>query len=113
MLGYAIKRVLWLIPTLLAVTLLTYFIMELTPGSPFDLGDANGITPEMIARLEAHYGLDKPWYERYVTYVGNAIQGDFGESYSYRSQDVSSIIGRTLPVSLHLGLMATLFAVVL
>jgi ABC-type dipeptide/oligopeptide/nickel transport system permease component len=112
MIGFAIKRVLWLIPTLLVVTLLTYFIMELTPGSPFDLENANGITPEMIARLEEQYGLDKPWYERYVIYVKNAVQGDFGESYSYRPQQVSDIIERTLPVSLKLGGMATLFAVV-
>lgn len=112
MLGFAIKRIIWLIPTLLVMTLLTYFIMELTPGSPFDLENANGITPEMIARLEAQYGLDKPWYERYVIYVGNAVQGDFGESYSYRPQQVSDIIARTLPVSLKLGAMATIFAIV-
>ena len=112
MLGFAIKRVVWLIPTLLVMTMLTYFIMELTPGSPFDLENANGITPEMIARLEEQYGLDKPWYERYVIYVGNAVQGDFGESYSYRPQQVSDIIRRTLPVSLHLGLMAMVFAMV-
>ena len=97
MLGFIIKRVLWLIPTLLVMTLLTYFIMELTPGSPFDLANANGITPEMIARLEHQYGLDKPWYERYVIYVKNALQGDFGESYSYRPQQVSDIIARTMP----------------
>ena len=113
MLGYAIKRVLWLIPTLLAVTLLTYFIMELTPGSPFDPGAGNGVSPQTVARLEALYGLDKPWYERYVIYVGNAIQGDFGESYAYQPQQVSDIIARTLPVSLHLGLMATAFAIIL
>ena len=111
MLGFILKRVLWLIPTLLVMTLLTYFIMELTPGSPFDLANANGITPEMIARLEHQYGLDKPWYERYVIYVKNALQGDFGESYSYRPQQVSDIIARTMPTSLWLGTMATMFAV--
>jgi len=111
MLAFIIKRVLWLIPTLLVMTLLTYFIMELTPGSPFDLANANGITPEMIARLEHQYGLDKPWYERYVIYVKNALQGDFGESYSYRPQQVSDIIARTMPTSLWLGTMATMFAV--
>ena len=111
MLGFIIKRVLWLIPTLLVMTLLTYFIMELTPGSPFDLANANGITPEMIARLEHQYGLDKPWYERYVIYVKNALQGNFGESYSYRPQQVSDIIARTMPTSLWLGTMATMFAV--
>ena len=65
----------------------------------------------MIARLEHQYGLDKPWYERYVIYVKNALQGDFGESYSYRPQQVSDIIARTLPTSLWLGTMATMFAV--
>ena len=112
MLTFALKRALMLIPTLLVMTMITYVIMELTPGSPFDLENANGITPEMIERLEKQYGLDRPWYERYVTYVGNALQGDFGQSYSYRPQEVSSIIGRTLPVSLHLGTMAFIFAVV-
>lgn len=111
MLNFAIRRAIWLIPTLLVMAAITYLLMELTPGSPFDLEGANGITPEMIANLERLYGLDKPWYERYVIYVGNALQGDFGVSYSYRPQQVSDIIQRTLPVSLHLGLMATLFAV--
>ena len=113
MLGFAIKRILWLIPTLLVMTLLTYWIMELTPGSPFDLEGANGITPDMIARLEAHYGLDKPWYERYVIYVKNAVQGDFGESYSYRPQQVGDIIKDKLPASLWLGTMAMLFAIII
>jgi ABC-type dipeptide/oligopeptide/nickel transport system permease component len=113
MLGFAIKRILWLIPTLLFMTLLTYWIMELTPGSPFDLEGANGITPAMIERLEAHYGLDKPWYERYVIYVKNAVQGDFGESYSYRPQMVEDIIRDKLPASLWLGTMAMLFAIII
>jgi len=113
MLAFAIKRTLWLIPTLLVMTMLTYVIMELTPGSPFDLANANGITPEMIAQLEHQYGLDKPWYERYVIYVKNAATGNFGQSYSYRPQEVSDIIQRTLPYSLKLGLFATLFAVIL
>ena len=112
MLNFAIRRAVWLIPTLLVMALITYLLMELTPGSPFDAAGANGITPEMIANLEKLYGLDKPWYQRYVIYVGNALQGDFGQSYAYRPQQVSDIIQRTLPVSLHLGLMATLFAVV-
>ena len=111
MLAFALKRTLWLIPTLLVMTMLTYVIMELTPGSPFDLENAQGITPEMIAKLEHDYGLDKPWYERYVIYVKNAVTGDFGQSYSYRPQEVSDIIARTLPYSLKLGLFATLFAV--
>jgi ABC-type dipeptide/oligopeptide/nickel transport system permease component len=112
MLRYALQRLLWFIPTLLAMTALTFGIMQLTPGSPFDVANANGITPEMIANLEKLYGLDKPLYERFVLYVWNSLHGDFGMSYSYRPQEVSDIIRRTFPVSLHLGSMALIFAVV-
>jgi ABC-type dipeptide/oligopeptide/nickel transport system permease component len=91
----------------------TFVIMTLTPGSPFDLANSNGINPETIKNLEHLYGLDKPIYERFVIYVWNSLHGDFGVSYQYRPQEVSTIIGRTLPISLELGLLATLFAVVL
>ncbi len=111
MLRYSIRRILWFIPTLLAMTAVTFVIMELTPGSPFDLANSNGINPETIANLEKLYGLDKPIWQRYFIYIGNALQGDFGVSYSYRPQQVSDIIQRTFPVSLWLGTMATLFAV--
>lgn len=112
MLRYALNRLLWFIPTLLAMTALTFIIMQLTPGSPFDVANANGITPEMIAQLEKLYGLDKPVYERFVIYVWNSLQGDFGVSYSYRPQQVQDIIARTFPISLHLGTMALIFAIV-
>lgn len=91
----------------------TFVIMTLTPGSPFDLANSNGINPETIKNLEHLYGLDRPIYERFVIYVWNSLHGDFGVSYQYRPQEVSSIISRTLPISLELGLLATLFAVVL
>jgi ABC-type dipeptide/oligopeptide/nickel transport system permease component len=112
MLRFSIARILWFIPTLLAMTAMTFILMELTPGSPFDLGSANYIPPETIANLEAKYGLDKPVYQRFVIYIGNAIRGDFGISYSYRPQTVADIVGRTFPISLHLGTMATLFAII-
>lgn len=112
MLRYALQRLLWFIPTLLAMTALTFGIMQLTPGSPFDVANANGITPEMIAQLEKLYGLDKPIYERFGIYVWNSLQGDFGMSYSYRPQEVRDIIARTFPISLHLGTMALIFAIV-
>lgn len=113
MLRYSIGRILWFIPTLLAMTGVTFVIMELTPGSPFDVANANGITPETIANLEKLYGLDKPVYERFVLYVWNSLQGDFGVSYQYRPQTVSEIIGRTFGVSLWLGTMALVFATVI
>ncbi len=112
MLRYSLNRIFWFIPTLLAMAAVTFVIMTLTPGSPFDPVAGNGVNPETIANLERLYGLDKPLPERFVIYVWNALRGDFGVSYFARPQTVNEIIGRTFPISLHLGAMATLFAVV-
>ena len=110
MLRFAVNRIFWFVPTLLAMAAVTFFIMHATPGSPFDVSDKQ--RPEDIQRLEALYGMDKPLPEQFVRYVWNALHLDFGISYHARPQTVNEIIGRTFPISLHLGAMATLFAVV-
>ena len=110
MLRFAVNRIFWFVPTLLAMAAFTFLIMQATPGSPFDLSDKQ--RPEDIQRLEALYGLDKPLPEQFVRYVWNALHLDFGISYHARPQTVNEIIGRTFPISLHLGAMATIFAVV-
>jgi ABC-type dipeptide/oligopeptide/nickel transport system permease component len=110
MLRFTLSRIFWFVPTLLAMAAVTFFIMHATPGSPFDVSDKQ--RPEDIARLEALYGLDKPIHEQFVRYVWNALHLDFGISYHARPQTVNEIIGRTFPISLHLGAMATVFAVV-
>lgn len=110
MMRFALNRLFWFVPTLLAMAAVTFFIMQATPGSPFDVSDKQ--RPEDIARLEALYGLDRPIHEQFVKYVWNAVHLDFGMSYNARPQTVNDIIGRTFPISLHLGAMATLFAVV-
>jgi ABC-type dipeptide/oligopeptide/nickel transport system permease component len=110
MLRFALNRLFWFVPTLLAMAAVTFFIMHATPGSPFDVSDKQ--RPEDIARLEALYGIDRPLPEQFGRYVWNALHLDFGISYHARPQTVNEIIGRTFPISLHLGAMATLFAVV-
>src|SRR5215211_2145076 len=110
MMRFAVNRIIWFIPTILAMAALTFLIMHATPGSPFDVSDKQ--RPEDIKRLEALYGLDKPLPEQFVLYLWNAVHLDFGISYHARPQTVNEIIGRTFPISLHLGAMATLFAVV-
>ena len=110
MLRFAMNRIFWFVPTLLAMAAFTFFIMQATPGSPFDVSDKQ--RPEDIQRLEALYGLDRPVPEQFVRYVWNAIHLDFGISYHARPQTVNQIIGRTFPISLHLGAMATIFAIV-
>jgi len=109
MLRFTVNRLFWFVPTLLAMAAVTFLIMHATPGSPFDVSDKQ--RPEDIQRLEALYGLDKPLPEQFVRYVWNALHLDFGISYHARPQTVSEIISRTFPISLHLGAMATLFAI--
>lgn len=110
MLRFALNRIFWFVPTLLAMAAVTFLIMQATPGSPFDVSDKQ--RPEDIARLEALYGLDRPVHEQFVRYVWNALHLDFGISYNARPQTVNEIISRTFPISLHLGAMATIFAIV-
>lgn len=112
MLRYTLNRLFWFVPTILAMAAVTFLIMTATPGSPFDARAANGLSAETIERLERLYGLDKSLPERFFIYIGNALQGDFGTSYTYRPQQVSAIIARTFPISLELGAWATLVAVV-
>jgi len=108
---YIIRRVLLLIPTLLAIYTLTFLLIHATPGGPWSQGD-KPVPPLVMERLNAAYGLDQPLWKQYLTYLGNALQGDFGPSFSSRSRTVTDIIGDTLPVSLQLGLVAMVIAAV-
>ena len=112
MLRYAVNRLFWFVPTLLAIVALTFVILKLTPGTGVIPAGAQQISPEMIRRLEAQFGLDRPLHEQFGVYVWNAARGDFGVSFAYRPQTVSSIVERTFPISLRLGAYATLFAIV-
>jgi ABC-type dipeptide/oligopeptide/nickel transport system permease component len=111
---YAISRLLWLAPTLLAMALVTFLVMHATPGSPLDpvAEGANPLSPETQKNLAEHYGLDKPLWQQFAIFVGNAVQGDFGHSYVYKTRTVREIILETFPVSLLLGSMALAIAVV-
>src|SRR6266436_2891183 len=110
---YVVYRLLWLVPTLMAMALVTFLVMHATPGSPLDpiAGCANPLSPEAQSNLAAHYGLDRPLWEQFAIFVAKAVQGDFGSSFVYRSRTVAEIIGEVLPVSLMLGAMAMAVAV--
>lgn len=114
MLRYAIERLIWLVPTLLAMALVTFLVMHATPGSPLDpqAPNANPLPPELQKNLAEKYGLDKPLHLQFITFVSNAVRLDFGFSYQYKSRTVTEIIGNTFPVSLQLGSLAFIFAVV-
>src|SRR5213079_720694 len=112
-LTYAISRALWLVPTLLAMALVTFLVMHATPGSPLDpvAEGANPLSPEAQKNLAAAYGLDKPLWEQFSIFVGKALEGDFGQSFVYKTRTVREILVDAFPVSLLLGSMALVLAV--
>jgi microcin C transport system permease protein len=144
MLAYAIRRILLMIPTLFAIILVNFVIVQAAPGGPVDqliaqlkgtgsaaLGNvsggggelgrpastsgenqtrgARGLDPEFVAQLNKLYGFDKPPAERFLTMLGNYIRFDFGTSF-YRDTLVVQLIREKLPVSITLGLWATLIS---
>jgi len=113
-LQYAVRRVAWLIPTLLAMALVTFIIMHATPGSPLDPAapNANPLSPELQRNLAEKYGLDKPLYVQFWTFLKNVVRLDFGFSYMFKTRTVSEIIAGTFPISLQLGIMAFVFAAI-
>ena len=114
MFHYALSRLLWLLPTLLAMALVTFLVMHATPGSPLDpvSEGANPLSPEAQKNLAKYYGLDRPLYEQFAIFVSKAVRGDFGYSFVYKTRTVQEIIAETFPISLLLGSMALVLAIV-
>jgi len=95
-----------LLLTLFLASLLVFFSRFLVPGDPVRfLLRGRKPTPEAVAQVTAQYGLDLPPWQQYVQWLGGVLQGDFGRSLQYR-QDVSTVIGERLPVTLGLVIMA-------
>jgi ABC-type dipeptide/oligopeptide/nickel transport system permease component len=111
---YIAQRLLWLIPTILAMALVTFIVMHATPGSPLDPSapNANPLSLELQRNLAEKYGLDKPLPIQFLTFLRNVIRLDFGFSYVYKTRAVAEIVRETFPISLQLGVMAFVFAAV-
>ena len=101
MLRYIIKRLLLIIPTLLGIILIVLLFIEITPGDPARLILGDQASAEEIAALRLELGLDDPLIVRYVRYIGNIIQGDFGKSY-FTGRPVLHEIWQRFPYSLML-----------
>lgn len=108
MLKYLIKRLISTIPVLFGITLISFFIINLTPGSPTDLQTELNprITPEIVEKLRKHYDLDKPIYVRYIKWVKNIAKLDFGNSLSPDGRKVIDKIKERLPVTLSISLLS-------
>lgn len=111
MLKYIAKRVGLAIVTIWAVATITFFLMNMVPGGPFLSEKA--ISPQATAALQAKYGLDKPLFQQYLTYMGDALHGDFGDSLKQRGRTVMDIILMKFPVSARVGGISVLVSLLI
>lgn len=109
MLRLLLRRLLESIPTLLILIAVTFFMMRVAPGGPFD--SEKRLAPEIEANLRAAYHLDEPLYQQLGRYLWGLGRGDFGPSLKYRDRTVTELIASGFPVSLKLGGFAMLIAI--
>src|SRR5215467_6678881 len=108
---YIIRRILWLIPVLLFVSLITFTLMHITPGGPWD--KEKPVSAQVQDNLNAKYNLDKPAWQQYLLWMGGVLHGDLGPSYTYQDRSVTNIILEGLPTTASLGILAAILAVLL
>ena len=111
MFRFVARRLLQVIPVFFVIITATFFMVRFVPGGPFTAEKA--VSPEIMRNIEAHYGLDKPLWRQYLTYLGSISRGDLGPSFKYPNRTVNEIIGDKLPVSLELGALSLSVALVL
>jgi len=102
MLAYTIRRLLFSVPTLLILVIASFFLMHLAPGGPFT--SERPLPPEVLANIEARYGLDQPLWKQLWDYLTNIfLRFDFGPSFVFKDRDVNDIIAQGFPISLTYG----------
>lgn len=109
MLNYVIRRLLVAVPTLLILIIICFYLMQTAPGGPFT--SERPLPPQVLANIEAKYGLDQPLYKQLINYVtGIVTQFDFGPSYQYKDRTVYDIIAQGFPVTLKYGFISFVVA---
>lgn len=93
--------------------MLTFGMMHLVPGNPFDIDAEKPLPPQVIEDLKKHYHLDEPVYMQYLRYMRNALQGDLGPSYMYLNRTVNEMIATGFPISLQLGVIGMTMALLI
>jgi len=111
MTAFIVRRLLYAIPTLLAIITLSFVLMHTAPGGPFD-GDAN-LEPEILDNLKSAYNLDKPVSIQFISYMNGILHGDLGPSIIRKDYTVSELLRLGLPVSLSLGIKALSLALLM
>jgi len=110
MLIFVLKRLAFAVPTILLLIVFSFLLMHLAPGGPFT--SERALAPEILANLEAKYGLDQPLYKQILIYLkGVVLHFDFGPSFTYKDRSVNEILGQGFPITLTYGSIAFVFAV--
>ena len=108
MLRYVLRRLLTAIPTMFVIVTISFFLMRVAPGGPFN--QEKGLNPVIKANLERVYHLNEPLWKQYLLYLNNLLHGDFGPSYNLPDFTVAELFGKGLPISIQLGGTALILA---
>ncbi|GMR09592.1 MAG: oligopeptide ABC transporter permease OppB [Anaerolineae bacterium] len=113
MVRYIIRRLLSFIPVLFAISLVIFMMARALPGGPFDFAGDRTIPASVVANLEQKYHLDWPVWRQYLAWVWDALRGDLGPSFYYRSLTVNDLLKQTLPTSFQLGVLSLGLALII
>lgn len=111
MLGYILKRLIGSIPTLLILITIAFFLIRIAPGGPFD--SDKELPPEILKNIQAKYHLDESLPKQYFRYLTDIAHGDFGPSFVYKDFTVTELITKGFPVSLTIGGLALILAIII
>lgn len=111
---YIIRRLVLMIPTILVITVFTFGLLRIMPGDFIvaQMAEARGVDEEQMAIWRAELGLDEPAYSQYVKWVGGVVTGDWGTSF-WQNEPVINVIGKALPISIELGVLAIVIGVLI
>lgn len=113
MLRYILRRLMAGILTIWVIITITFVLMHAVPGNPFQMKEENKTPPEVMARLEQKYGLDKPLWQQYLRYLNDILHGDFGISFKKADTSVNEIIDRGFPASAKVGVLAVIVSLIM
>lgn len=107
---YTCKRILTGILSLFVLITVTFFLVRMIPGSPFQRG---GVSDQVVEAIEEEYGLNEPLFTQYISYIGGVLRGDLGISYQDPAVSVAEIIARAWPITASLGFTALIVSMLL
>jgi oligopeptide transport system permease protein len=108
---FIVKRVFWMLPIVFFVILITFLLMHVAPGSPWDRAGGRQLSQVVVNNLNIKYGLDQPEYKQFELYLWNVLHFDFGLSYQYEGKSVTSLIASGWPYTATIGIISFLIIV--